>query len=241
MANDYFQFKQFTIKQSGSAFKVTTDSVLLGAWADFTNARTILDIGTGTGLLALMAAQRSNARISAIEPDEMSYRQAEFNISSSPWKERISITNCSLQEFMLSGKTQFDSIITNPPFFSGSLLNPDPRKAMARHNASLSSDFLLISSARLLSENGSLHMVLPVIDGEKIIEVAPGFGLFCQRIMKIKPTGLQQPKRLLMTFGRNAEAIREESLTIENGVRHSYSDEYNTLTRSFYLDKQITS
>ncbi len=99
MANDYFRFKQFTIKQGAAAFKVTTDSVLLGSWADFTNAKTILDIGTGTGLLALMAAQRSNAQITAIEPDEMSFSQAEFNVSASPWKGRISLINNSLQEF----------------------------------------------------------------------------------------------------------------------------------------------
>jgi tRNA1Val (adenine37-N6)-methyltransferase len=241
MANDYFQFKQFTIKQNGAAFKVTTDSVLLGAWADLTNAKTILDIGTGTGLLALMSAQRSQAKITAIEPDEMSFSQAKLNVLSTPWHDRITLLNYSLQEFLGTTNTRFDSIISNPPFFSGSLLNPDPRKAMARHNATLSSEFLLTASEKLLSENGTLNLVLPVNEGENIIEIAPGFGLFCQRIMRIRPTDLRQPRRLLITFGHREVVIREESLTIEEGTRHNYSDEYKTLTGDFYLDKQITS
>lgn len=241
MANDYFQFKQFTIKQSEAAFKVTTDSVLLGAWADLTNAKTILDIGTGTGLLALMAAQRSHAKITAIEPDEMSFSQAKLNVLSTPWHDRIILLNYSLQEFLGTTNTMFDSIISNPPFFSGSLLNPDPRKAMARHKATLSSEFLLSASEKMLSDNGTLHLVLPVNEGENTIEMAPGFGLFCQRIMRIRPTDLQQPRRLLMTFGRREAVIREEFLTIEKDARHNYSDGYKTLTQDFYLDKQVPS
>jgi len=237
MANDYFQFKQFTIQQSSAAFKVTTDSVLLGSWADFTNAKTILDIGTGTGLLALMAAQRSNAQITAIEPDEMSFCQAKFNISASPWLGRVFLFNYSLQEFVISANTHFDAIITNPPFFTRSLINPDPRKAMTRHTGTLSSEFLLSASAKLLEKSGNLHIVLPVTEGNTFIEIAQSFGLFCHRSLRIKTTPSQSPKRLLMSFGHTEVFPEELSLVVEKGQRHYYSDEYKVLTHDFYLDK----
>ncbi len=137
MANNYFAFKHFTLHQEHSAFRVTTDSVLLGAWADVEEAGNILDIGTGTGLLALMAAQRSGARIVAIEPDRNSFMQAGLNVTASPWHERITVLNTSIQDYRPSGNLLFDAIITNPPYFVDSLLNPNEAMARARHTVSM--------------------------------------------------------------------------------------------------------
>jgi len=237
MANDYFRFKQFTIKQGLAGFKVTTDSVLLGAWADLTAAETILDIGTGTGILALMAAQRSNAHITAIEPDEGSFTQAKTNFISSKWSGRIRPVNMTLQQFASNTGIRFDAIITNPPYFSSSLLNPDPRKAMARHNAVLPPEELIVIAEQLLSDKGELNLVLPSDACNYFITTAEKGGLFCQRILKILPKPAYPPKRMLLAFGRKKITIEENSLVIETGVRHHYSDEYKRLTNDFYLDK----
>jgi tRNA1Val (adenine37-N6)-methyltransferase len=237
VANDYFRFKQFTIKQGGAAFKVTTDSVLLGSWADFTNTKTILDIGTGTGLLALMAAQQCSAYITAIEPDRESFQQAVLNVSASSWADRITLYNCSLQEYIPERKDVFDVIISNPPYFTGSLLNPDPRKAMARHNTTLSVSLLLKASAAMLSENGKLILVLPAEDGPATIDMAITDGLYCNRLLYIKPSPIHEPRRLLISLSRTESEKEASILVIESEVRHNYSKEYSDLTRDFYLDK----
>ncbi len=235
MSNDFFRFKQFTVLQEQASFRVTTDSVLLGAWALIEDAGTILDIGTGTGLLALMAAQRSAARIIAIEPDRNSFVQAGLNFIASPWKERITLLNIPVQEFQPGTGTGFDAIITNPPYFLDSLLNPDKNKALTRHAVTLSQADLLDVAARLLNPGGSLHLVLPVTEAERFLSLTMTYGLFCTRRMLVKPTPALPPSRVLMTLGRKAATCTEEELVIEIGGRHVYSDEYVSLTKDFYL------
>jgi len=136
MPGNNFHFKKFSISQEKSVFKIGTDGVLLGAAADISGSESILDIGTGTGLIALMLAQRSGAFLTAIEPDKDSFEEASENIRRSPWSHRIQIENITLQEF--NPQKEFDLIVTNPPYFTGSLRNPDEKKASARHNVSLS-------------------------------------------------------------------------------------------------------
>jgi tRNA1Val (adenine37-N6)-methyltransferase len=235
MSNKYFIFKQFTVKQDLSSFRVTTDSVLLGAWARIENAGTILDIGTGTGLLALMAAQRSAARIVAIEPDRESYIQAVLNFAASPWKERITVLNTSVQDFESETGNGFEAIITNPPYFVDSLLNSDTKKARARHTITLSQNDLLGAVTRLLNPGGSLHLVLPVAEAGRFQSLAAGNGLFCSRRMTLKPTPMLPPSRVLMTLGRENVPCLEEEIVIEKGGRHIYTDEYVSLTKDFYL------
>jgi len=235
MSNNYFRFKQFAIRQEGATFRVTTDSVLLGAWARIEDAGTILDIGTGTGLLALMAAQRTAAQIVAIEPDYGSFVQAGFNFTASPWVERITLMNLAVQDFYPESGTGFDAIITNPPYFIGSLLNPDKSKARTRHTLTLSQSDLLEASARLLNPGGSLHLVLPVTEAGRFLALSVTFGLFCNRRMLVKHTPAQPPSRLLMTLGQEAVSCIDEELVIEKGGRHVYSDEYVSLTKDFYL------
>lgn len=235
MANSYFRFKQFTLHQEHAAFRITTDSVLLGAWADLNGVKSILDIGTGTGILALMAAQRSDAEIVAIEPDRNSFMQAGLNIAGSPWHDRISLINTTLQEYISSAGMFFDTIITNPPFFNDSLLNPDPGKAQARHSVTLTHRTLLDASLRLMSPGGTLQAVLPVNEATAFIEMASSVGLTIVRRLIVNPTPLLPPSRMLMTLALVKGACEEKTIVIEKDGRHEYSDEYRSLTKDFYL------
>ncbi|MBE0680033.1 MAG: methyltransferase [Bacteroidales bacterium] len=236
MSGNYFGFKQFTVYQEHASFKVTTDSVLLGAWAAIEGAGNILDNGTGTGLLALMAAQRSDARIVAIEPDRNSFMQAGINITSSPWHERITLYHTAIQDFRPAGGLLFDAIITNPPYFVDSLLNPSETKARARHTVTMSHADLTGAAARLLAQAGTLHLVMPVNEAKRFIELARDYNLHCQKRMLVRPTPETPPARVLMSLQRgDPQSCNESEMVIEKGGRHVYSDEYVSLTKDFYL------
>jgi len=236
MANSYFHFKRFTVRQEKAAFPVTTDSVLLGAWADFKGDRKIIDTGTGTGLLALMAAQRSEAQITAVEPDLLSFEEAQTNVGSSPWASRISLFNVTVQDYVPEAGILFDTVITNPPFFRSSLLNPDLRKAKARHDLSLKPEELLTAADRLLAREGKLQLVLPLTEGMLFMKTAESYGFYCRRILRVRANPSSAVRRVLMTLGRGpADTTEDSELAIEKGTRHDYSDEYTGLTKEFYL------
>jgi tRNA1Val (adenine37-N6)-methyltransferase len=235
MANNYFSFKQFTVYQDRCSFKAGTDSVLLGAYADIYGAEKILDIGTGTGLISLMLAQRCSARIIAIEPDYDSYKQACENISNSKWNERIEVRNTDLQNFN-QGSEKFDLVVTNPPYFIDSLKNPDSRRAASRHNVTLSSEEILNGATDLIAENGRLQIILPYIEGNIFIEKALRYGFFCNSILKIKPQPASKIRRLILGFSKRIIPVTGKYLTIENGKRHEFTDEYINLTKDFYLN-----
>ena len=235
MANKYFTFKQFTVFQENAAFKVTTDSVLLGAWAGIEEAASLLDIGTGTGVLALMAAQRTSARIVAIEPDRDSYMQAVANITASPWHDRITLLNTTLSGYLAGSDIRFDAIITNPPYFAGSLLNPDAGKARTRHTVTMTHEDLIEATMSLLDHEGMLHIVLPVSEAAGFVSMASSNGLYPARTMSVRPTPGMSPSRVLMSLGRHNESCEETEMVIEIGGRHIYSDEYVSLTKDFYL------
>jgi tRNA1Val (adenine37-N6)-methyltransferase len=234
MANDYFSFKQFTIFQNKSAFKVGTDGVLLGAIADVTGAERILDIGSGTGLISIMLAQRCDAAITAIEPDDDSFIQTCENVNICKWHKRINVIHIRLQDFNPE-QVKFDLIVTNPPYFYDSLKNPDPRRSAARHNDSLTSDEILNCASRLLKEEGRLQLIMPYIEGNVFIAEANKYGLYCTRILKIKPLPTSDVRRLILTFSRFTEETSESFLTIEHGKRHEFTEEYINLTKDFYL------
>jgi tRNA1Val (adenine37-N6)-methyltransferase len=235
MANSFFNFKQFTIYQDRCAFKVGTDGVMLGACADVTGRKNILDIGTGTGLVALMLAQRCDAEIFAIEPDRDSFVQASENVKLSKWNNRIKIDNCTLQEY-LPGKIKFDLIVTNPPYFIDSLKNPDPAKSIARHNVSLTHSAVLEGTDRLLEEEGLLQLILPYDEGNIFIAEAQGYGFYCSNILKIRPTPSSEIRRLILGFSRKKLKPGEKFLTIETGKRHDFTGDYVSLMQDFYLD-----
>ena len=234
MANDYFSFRQFTIKQEKAAFKVGTDGVLLGACADISGDGKILDIGTGTGLIAIMAAQRSESVIDAIEPDKDSYEQAKENVQACKWRERINVIHSDLQNFIQENEQKYYSIITNPPYFRDSLRNPDAVKSAARHAFSLSSDDILKGSSKLLSDAGNLQLILPYEEGTLFIAEASGYGFFCNNIIKVKPNPAGGIIRLIMKFERTRKPVHEKFLTIETGVRHQYTEDYKEVTRDYY-------
>jgi len=233
MSNNYFNFKQFVINQEKVVFKVGTDGVLLGAYADVKGVFRILDIGTGTGLIALMLAQRSSAEIVALEPDHDSFLQACKNVSSSSWKGRIEVIETTIQEY--SDKQKFDLIVTNPPYFADSLKNPDPRKSYARHNDSLPYGVLLTSVSRLLANGGRFQLIMPYAEGNIFLTEASGYGFYCSDILKIKPLPTSDIRRLILTFGRGRVRCTEKFLTIEHGKRHEFTEEYINLTKDFYL------
>jgi len=233
MANTYFSFKQFTIYQDKAAFKVGTDGVLLGASAHISDARRILDIGTGTGLIAIMLAQRCEAEIVAIEPDYDSYIQCNENVSLCRWKERIRVENSTLQDYHPDGK--FDLIVANPPYFSDSLKNPDPRKSESRHNDSLTNDELLKGVSRLMEEFGRLQVIMPYVEGNIFIAEAADYGLFCHNILKIRPLPTSEIRRMIVTFSKQRQIPAENFLTIEHGKRHEFTEEYKKLLSEFYL------
>jgi tRNA1Val (adenine37-N6)-methyltransferase len=234
VANNYFSFKQFTIHQEKSAFKVGTDGVLLGASADVSGTKTILDIGSGTGLIAIMLAQRCDAEIVAIEPDTDSCNEACENVRLCDWTSRIKVENCDLQNYS-PGNKKFDLIVTNPPYFSDSLKNPDPRRSSARHNESLSSEELLKGVSRLLGEKGRFQLIMPYVEGNIFIAEAQKFDFYCNSILKIRPLPSSEIRRLILSFSRDRLKVIESFLTIEHGRRHEFTNEYINLTKDFYL------
>ncbi len=234
MSNSFFHFKQFTIHQERCAMKVGTDGVLLGAWVAINNAEHILDIGTGTGLIALMLAQRSAAQIDAIEIDADAANQAKENVQLSQWKERICVYKTSLQDYWPEAKS-YDLIVTNPPYFSNSLPAPDPGRNIARHNYQLSLHELLEGVRRLLKKNGRLGIILPVEVFNTFVEKAVEIQLFPLHKTLIKPSPHKSAIRIMAEFSYIEKEISTSDLFIEKYGRHRYSEEYIDLTRDFYL------
>lgn len=236
MGSNSFKFKQFTVFHDRCAMKVGTDGVLLGAWADIGGCRSILDVGTGSGLIALMMAQRNGlASITAIEIDSDAAMQARENVICFPFRGRIEVLPLSLQEFQSTVTGKFDAIVSNPPFFVNSLPSPDLRRTGARHAGSLTADELFSISRKLLSESGTLSLIYPFQDRELVMAAASrgGFGLLRETV--VYPTPTLPPKRVLMEFtaGPGGESVGND-LVIEE-ERHRYSPAFATLVRDFYL------
>lgn len=236
MANQYFRFKQFTIIQEKSAMKVGTDGVLLGAWANCDSAKNILDIGTGTGLIALMIAQRAkNAQINAVEIDKSAYAEAEFNIQNSPWKNSVSAFNTSFQIFSESSNQKYDLIVSNPPFFTKSKKADNDSRTSARHDDTLSVTDLFTGVNTLLTENGEFSVIIPSDSHDKFIKEAENVNMFCIKKLWIKPTPNLSPKRVLLAFSRIKNKCNKSTMIVELNGRHKYSDDYIKLTKDFYL------
>ncbi len=237
MANPYFRFKQFVIYQDRCAMKVGTDGVLLGAWTACEQAKTILDIGAGTGLISLMLAQRSSAQIDAVEIDEEAVLQAQENVQASPWVDRVKVFTSSVQDFVKESARKYDLIVSNPPYFHNSQKSPKHARTKARHTDELPFGDLLESAKQLLEVDGRLEVVLPVEEGEIFITKAIELGFFCAKRINVIPKPNANPKRLLLSFALQEVVCEEGSLMIETETRHQYSDEFKAMTKEFYLDK----
>lgn len=235
-----FTFKQFEVRQERCAMKVGTDGVLLGAWARVGHCNRILDMGTGTGLVALMAAQRSKANIVAIDLDTDAVAQAAENVAASPWNNRIQVMEADAREFACSefsiqhSDSFFDAILCNPPFFENSLKCPDSARTMARHTDTLSFDELARSAARLLAPQGELSVVIPYDRAHDMTVSAACFGLFATRQAIVVPVEGGKPKRILMAFNREGTSHVVETLFIQDKQRQ-YTAEYVRLVEEFYL------
>lgn len=216
--------------------KVGTDGVLLGAWVNTTNARSALDIGTGTGLIALMLAQRNPLlQINAIDTDTDAVLQATDNINRSPFPERISCRQISLQEYAANFANTYDLIVSNPPFYRNSLKSPDRKRTQARHTDSLTPEELITLSSHMLSPTGRLSLIYPAEYKDELINIGLRNNLVVSRITNIYSTpNTTSAKRVLIELSILDTPFQETNLIIEN-QRHTYSDDFAQLVRDFYL------
>ncbi len=236
MKNSIFRFKKFSVEQSEDAMKVGTDGVLIGAWADTDKSEAFLDVGTGTGLIAMMLAQRGAEKIYAIDINESSVDIAKKNVRNSPWADRITVGNIRFQEFNIKEDVKVDHIVSNPPFFVNSLKSGNSNKDMARHTDTLSFKDFFQSASNILSDNGRISVILPYVEAGIFINTGSEYNFYVTRITDIKPTPNKSVKRVLIEFCRHQDSkIVKNCIVVESNGRHSYSDEYKELTRDFYL------
>jgi tRNA1Val (adenine37-N6)-methyltransferase len=227
-----FRFKQFTVQDDLCAMKVGTDGVLLGAWAACSNIETILDIGTGSGLIALMLAQRCPAKIDALDIDGNACKQAQINFENSPFGERLHVYRSSLQDF--SPGKKYDLIVSNPPYFTDFLPSPDKGRTQARHNDTLPFVDLLKISRSFLSPKGKLALILPFDGFDFVNKRAWENGLSLFRRTLVSPKRGQAWKRILLEYSTQNRIFAEDELFIEQSPQ-VYSNAYISLTRDFYL------
>lgn len=234
--NKPFQFKQFSLDQDQCAMKIGTDGVLLGAWTSIeNNPFSVLDIGAGTGILALMIAQRSHAEvIEAIEIDDHAYEQCVDNFEQSPWNDRLFCYHASLGEFAEEIDDTYDLIICNPPFYSETYKTKNDQRDLARFQDAMPFEQLLERMSSLLSEKGVFSVIIPCNEEQHFISLANKITLFPKRITRVKGTPSSDIKRSLIEFSFSKTVTKTTELIIENS-RHNYTEDYINLTRDFYL------
>jgi len=233
-----FRFKEFTVQQDKTAMKIGTDGVLLGAWCEANYPNTILDIGSGTGIIALQLAQRFDAEtIDAVEIDDNAYEQTVENFEQSDWADRLYCYHSSFTEFadeIFEEEESYDFIISNPPFYADEFESENDARNKARFTSSLSFEDLLDGVSKILSENGTFAVIIPFKETDNFIALAKNDELFLNRICKVKGTPTSEVKRCLLQFSFKETAIEKTELTIEI-ERHQYTKEYIDLTKDFYL------
>ena len=243
MSQKPFIFKEFEVAQNQCAMKIGTDAVLLGAWTTIMKQPfSILDIGSGTGVLALMLAQRSQAElIDAIEMDDKAYEQCVSNFENSPWSDRLFCYHASLDEFVDEIEDKYDLIISNPPFYSEGYKTKNTQRDTARFSDALPFEHLVESVSKLLSEDGVFSIVIPFKEESKLRLLASEVNLYVNRILHVKGSPTSEIKRSLLEFSfPTMLAGRQESETIINELiiettRHQYTEDYINLTKDFYL------
>ncbi|MCB0519796.1 MAG: tRNA1(Val) (adenine(37)-N6)-methyltransferase [Lewinellaceae bacterium] len=231
-----FQFKQFSIEQDRCTMKVGTDGVLLGAWSDVDGASHILDVGTGTGVIAIMLAQRTeNATIHAVEIDEEAYTQASQNMQNTAWANRLQAFQVAIQDFAKNKDAAYDLIVSNPPFFSGGTFSSSQDKTSVRHTVKLPHGDLLLATRKLLKEKGKFCVILPYLEGLRFKELANSYNLYCTKMTEVKPRADKPVERLLLQFDRVVKPMEKDVLVIQQGQANSWTAEYKQLTGEFYL------
>lgn len=233
-----FKFKEFSVQQERSAMKVGTDGVLLGAWVSLEEEESILDVGTGTGLIALMLAQRSSAElIDALEIEDAAYEEAVFNFEQSPWGDRLFCYHADFDEFCSEMDEPYDLIVSNPPFYTSQNPSSDRARFLAREEASLPFEQLFSGSYALLNEGGRLALVLPFEVSEKVENIASQVGYKLRRKCLVRGNKGSEVKRVLFEFVKSDKdlSVKKESLIVETD-RHQYTQAFIELVQDFYLD-----
>ena len=234
MGQPYFQFKQFTVRHDRCSQRVGTDGVLLGAWADLSSQRRILDVGTGSGLIALMAAQRQpEAMIVGVEIDEDSALQAAENVLQSSFANRIKILHKDIRSYQPS--QPFDHILSNPPFHTESTLPPSETRMMARNASVLNFTSLVTCASAMLNKNGLFSVIIPTWSVEEFVSTCLSKGLYLQRRCDVKTTPSKSSKRTLLTFSGCAECNYIHEVLVLADASGNRSDAYRSLTADFYL------
>lgn len=237
MPNTSFAFKQFIIKQDKCAMKVGTDAVLLGAWIIPNDNKFILDIGTGTGVIALMLAQKTDAQIDAIDIDEEAFLQAKQNVSESKFSSQIRVTHSSFQDYAKLADKKYNLIVTNPPYFEQSLKSSDEQRSHARHADVLPFEELLDGVLKLLDEKGKFCLILPTLEAVKFRTLAEKKGLNLSKLLRVKSRmDKDTDKRHLMQFEFTPSEFSENTIAIEQEERHQYTADYKELTKDYYLN-----
>lgn len=232
MSNRYFDFKRFRIEQDRCSMKVGTDGVLLGAWFPIEPGMNVLDVGTGTGLIALMAMQRGAAGVTAVEIDPQAAAQAAGNVAGSEWPDRIKVVNADIARFTV--ESRYDRIVCNPPYFRNSLRCPDAGRNTARHNDSLSYETLVRCSSAMLAPDGLLCLVLPYDHVETFARCSAPEGLYMNRRTDVVTAPGKQSKRSLVTFGLKCVEQETDLLAI-SGPDGKETAEYVEIVKDFYL------
>lgn len=230
-----FRFKEFTINQDLAPFKVGTDGVLLGSLCSKIKANRVLEIGTGTGLIALMIAQNNDGLVDAIEINEEAYKIAQYNINQSNWASRINCTRIALQQFVMGNSNKYDLIVCNPPFFENSKRSKNESKNVARHTHCLTTNDLISCSQKILNPTGKIIVIYPYTQMDHIINTADKWSLHCSAKWNVKPTPYKPPKRIILQFEKTKKKLQETTIVIEQNGRHQYSEEYIRLTEPYYL------
>ena len=235
MSNPYFRFKQFTIYQDKTAMKISTDGIVLGACCDFAKAKKVLDVGTGTGLLSLMAAQKSLADITAVEINQDAYNQAIENVEKSKFVSRIKVVNGDFIKLFSDSAEHFDYIVSNPPFFRNSLKSSSQGRSIARHEDSLPFEKFVPTVARLLTSGGTFSVILP--ESERLyfnrLCIANGMHICGKTIVKSFENS--DPLRVILHFSKSFLPMKQEVLVIYSS-QNVYTQQFKNLVNDFYIN-----
>jgi tRNA1Val (adenine37-N6)-methyltransferase len=236
---EVFKFKKFSVYQDQCLMKLGTDSVLLGAWTSSIGPEKVLDIGTGTGVIALIIAQNNpEAIVDGIEIDADSAAQAEMNFNQSPFKSRLKVIHDAIQSYSEIHDGIYDLLVCNPPFFTGGTLSEVNGRNAARHTVKLPHAELIHAARKLLHEEGRLNLILPYIEGLRFEELAKSYGFYAKKITEVITRPNKPIERLLMSFSKQEGVIEKDSITIQKDspLRNDWSEEYKSLTQDFYLN-----